>query len=211
MSMSQVRLAFSTMMSCLCETDEKQAYACIDALCEAISAIPNPAPLSSSRVTMKASTQTTSANADQAQGDLSALTQEDGRVERIEAPGAAVDNLVEDPTTRLEEASVGDELERLALRSPRGHLLIVLIDQASSVTEDFLDHILERIQWFLGEEANSLNAGGVRQMESRHALYEILFKTVATGMDMTKRQDASKWFLKYRQDAEYCEKKFAKL
>ena len=117
-----------------------------------------------------------------------------GRRERL---GEVVDKLIPDEPTRLDEAVPPLGAEDATLRTPRGHLLLVLIDQLSTVNLCWLEPLSERVLWLLAEEQEAGNA------ESRNELVKILFKTLAAGMDMTKREAAAKWWLEHRQDLEW--------
>lgn len=116
---------------------------------------------------------------------------------RRETHGEAVDKLIPDEPTRLDEAPPPLGAEDAILRTPRGHLLLVLIDQLGTVNLCWLEPLSERVLWFLAEEEEAGN------MESRNELVKILFKTLAAGMDMTKREAAAKWWMEHRQDLEW--------
>jgi hypothetical protein len=86
-------------------------------------------------------------------------------------------------------------LEAAALRSRRGHLLLVLIDQLSTIHLDKMEQLLPRIPIFLHEEQPAPRA-------SRVALIQVLFNTLSGAMDMIKRESAAKWWLEHAAEIE---------
>ena len=114
---------------------------------------------------------------------------------RIEPEGSAVDKLLIEAPTRVEEVLTTNATQGAALKSPRGHLLLTLIDQSTAVTLPLLIPVLDRIAWFLAEERES-------SLETRKALIQTLFQTIASGMDMRKRETAAKWYLDRRDELE---------
>ena len=187
LSLAQLRLAFSTMLSCVSEKDDALAWYSISQLVEAISTISAEAPLSTP--------------AKQEQTGISPLADLSVSHKEVEArkkasresrPGNAADTLIADPATKLEDATVTDDLEARALKSRRGHLLVVLIDQLSTVNLCWLEPLADRVAWFLAEEKHS-------EPDARSALVQILYRTLAGGMDMTKRETAAKWWLANRR------------
>lgn len=84
-------------------------------------------------------------------------------------------------------------LETAALRSRRGHLLLVLIDQLSTVHLEEMERLLPKIQGLLHAESKA-------PRESRTALIQVLFNTLSGAMDMIKRESAAKWWLEHRTE-----------
>ena len=187
LTISQLRLAFTTLVSCISEKDENLAWLCLTKLMEAISSISVTAPLGTSPKKEQVSQET-----------LANLPENQKQLKPANAQGAAVDSLLDEPPTRLEDSLSTNRMEAAALKSRRGHFLLALIDQSTAVTLPLLVPVLDRIVWFLAEEADSSPA-------SRQALTQVLFQTVASGMDMTKRETAAKWYLNRRPEIEELE------
>lgn len=180
MSASQLRLAFTTMIRCVSNSDDALAWHCILQLDAAISAIPisstaqSPPPTSLEQVASNA-----------AVGEE--LPTEDGPTERE----------FDEDITRLDEATLLSPLELQALQSQRGHLLLTLIDQATSVNLILLRSLLERIWSFIKEEGSDLETGA-RKAEGesgKEALIKVVFNTLGEGLDATKREEGVRWWM----------------
>lgn len=185
LSMAQLRVAHSTMVSCASEKeDDALAWYCVDKLIEAICAISPRAALHQDKQADKSTDQQ----------PLSEILAGDNTSSYDKKPDTAspvqqtADNLIVEAPTRIEEATITDKLEAQALKSRRGHLLIVLIDQLSSVNLCWLEPLADRITWLLAEERHS-------DADARRAMIQILYRTLAGGMDMTKREAAAIWWL----------------
>lgn len=119
-------------------------------------------------------------------------------VQAADLPLAHVSQPVQEKATVSGAESQGasaKELEAAALRSRRGHLLLVLIDQLSTTSLEKMEELLPRVQEYLHEERRA-------PKESQVALIQVLFNTLSGGMDMIKRETAAKWWLEHRADIE---------
>lgn len=92
-------------------------------------------------------------------------------------------------------AESAKKLEVAALRSRRGHLLLVLIDQLSTVHLQEMEELLPKVQELLRAEEPA-------PRESRVALIQVLFNTLSGAMDMIKRESAAKWWLEHAAQIE---------
>jgi hypothetical protein len=160
---SQLRLAFATMMACLAELDEEKTRICINKLEQAIETI----PLGPSRQ---------------------------------KSPDVLLAEISQGALTPAKEAPISSEvapkaLETAALESRRGHLLLILIDQLSTVDLEMMNELLGKVRNFLQEERSAPES-------SRAALIAILYNTLSGGMDMVKRESAANWWLGHRQAIE---------
>lgn len=165
LSISQLRLAFAGMVSCLTDLGSPETEVCMTKLIEAIELCP-PGP---------------------------------SRLHSAQIPLADVSTAQAGQTpSRTSASTVGlsaKAIEASALKSRRGHLLLVLIDQLSTVTLEKMDDLLPTVQSFLHEEKRA-------PRESRAALVQVLFNTLSGGMDMIKRESAAKWWLQHRSEIE---------
>lgn len=165
LSISQLRLAFAGMVSCLTDLGSPETEVCMTKLIEAIELCPpGPSLWHSAQLPL---------------ADVS--TSQAGQI-----PSLASASTV-GPSAKAIEAS--------ALKSRRGHLLLVLIDQLSTVTLEKMDELLPTVQALLHEEKRA-------PRESRAALVQVLFNTLSGGMDMIKRESAAKWWLQHRSEIE---------
>lgn len=124
MTTSQLRLAFTTMVSCVSRSDDALAWYAIEQLTSAISLLPlsSPSPPPPPSPT-----------------DLSLVP-------------APLRDFSDAGPTRLDEASSLSPLETLALQLGRGHLLLTLIDQSTAVNLVLLRSLLDRIWDLVGQE-----------------------------------------------------------
>lgn len=189
MSASQLRLAFTTMVRCVSNSDDALAWYCILQLISAISSIPlsppttTPSPPSSSSLTPPH-------EAD---------------------PNVPRDFDDDDPTTRLDEASSLSPLESTALQLRRGHLLLTLIDQTTSVNLILLRSLLAQIWEFVKEEGSeeenkvlgevmSAERGAAGEESGKEALVKIVFNTLGEGLDATKREEGVRYWMEHGQE-----------
>lgn len=93
------------------------------------------------------------------------------------------------PETAPPAAQDLSPLELRALSLPRGHLLLILIEQTTVVNLILLRTLLDRIWELLGEEV-----GG----DGREALVDVLFKTIGEGLDAGKRGEGVRVWLERR-------------
>ena len=168
------------MTAALAEDDDDSAslWYAVDLLQSAIAAI----PVSGSPETLVHSSPDTAL----------ALTQTAQGTETNEssplAPPHNADSLLNTPPQDVQEAGLTDVSQSPALRLPRGALLLVLIDQVTSVPAHLLTPLLDRVAWFICEERDS-------PPECQAAVIDALFEVLSQGMDMTKRAAAAKWWL----------------
>ena len=104
------------------------------------------------------------------------------------SPAHNADSLLNTPPQDVQEAGLTDVSQSPALRLPRGAMLLVLIDQVTSVPAHLLIPLLDRVAWFICEEQDS-------PPDCQAALIDALFEVLSKGMDMTKRETAAKWWL----------------
>ena len=104
------------------------------------------------------------------------------------SPAHNADSLLNTPPQDVQEAGLTDVSQSPALRLPRGAMLLVLIDQVTSVSAHLLIPLLDRVAWFICEERGS-------PPDCQAALIDALFEVLSKGMDMTKRESAAKWWL----------------
>jgi len=183
------------MVGCITESDEALTWYCVTRLTDAISSVSPTSPVDEGPQQQKE--EITLAGISEARKERGRVDPEEHARER---PGEDVDRLVEKPTTRLDEAEALDPLTKAGLKSRRGYLLITLIDLTTVVGAGLLVPLLDRITWFFAEEAE---AGSLE--ESRKALVKLLYRSLASGMDMTKRELGAKWWLERRGDLEWAE------
>lgn len=168
MSAPQLRLAFTTMIRCLSNEDDALAWWCILQLIEAIKLLPSSAA-PSSPVRLETTAQTVLASVDEDEEPINSGREFDA----AEAP------------TNLSDAVPLSPLETQALELPRGHLLLALIDQTTSVNLILLRSLLEQIWEFIDREEG----------EGRDALVKVLFSTLGEGLDATKREEGVRWWM----------------
>ena len=168
MTTSQLRLAFTTMVGCVSNSDDALAWYCIMELIAAISALPRlsapPLPLPS---------------LPPSHSDLSDLASPEP------SPSTSRD-FSDSASTRLDEASTLSPLETQCLQLPRGYLLLTLIDQTTAVNLVLLRSLLDRIWDFVREEEDG---------EAKDALVKVLFGTLGEGLDATKREEGVRYWM----------------
>lgn len=179
MTASQLRLAFTTMIRCISTTDDALAWYCILQLISTIESIPTTV----SRVTPPVlPTSTTDSNINSNSEDST-------------NPTTTRSFNDEEPTTRLSEASNLSPLEQAALKSERGHLLLTLIDQTTSVNLILLRSLLEKIWEFVKVEEIVGEGIEGEAGEGREALMKVVFNTLGEGLDDTKRDEGVRFWL----------------
>ncbi|KAL8279383.1 hypothetical protein RQP46_008195 [Phenoliferia psychrophenolica] len=173
MTTSQLRLAFTTMVGCLSNSDDALAWYCVQ---ELISTIANLPPSPTSNTALLESTPPS-----RSLSPVTDLTSTDASPE----PPTSRD-FSDAPPTRLDEASTLSPLETLALQLPRGHLLLTLIDQTTAVNLVLLRSLLDRIWDFVREEEEG---------EAKDALVKVFFGTLGEGLDATKREEGVRYWM----------------
>ncbi|KAK9893838.1 hypothetical protein P389DRAFT_174721 [Cystobasidium minutum MCA 4210] len=165
LSISQLRLAFASMIACLTDLDSEEVDVCMAKLINAIELkAPGPSLSTTGEVPL----------ADVSVSGIEVKSSQKGPARPDISPKA---------------------LEAAAVKSRRGHLLLVLIDQLSTVTLEKMEDLLPTVQAFLNEEKRA-------SAESRVAMVQVLFNTLSGGMDMIKRESAAKWWLEHRAEIE---------
>lgn len=188
MSASQLRLAFTTVIRCVSNSDDALAWYCILQLISAISSIPLSSPS-----TIPSPPPSTLTPAHEANANVPRDFDDD------------------DPTTRLDEASSLSPLESTALQLRRGHLLLTLIDQTTSVNLILLRSLLAQIWEFVKEEGSekenevlgevmSAERGAAGEESGKEALVKIVFNTLGEGLDATKREEGVRWWMEHGQE-----------
>ena len=188
MSASQLRLAFTTVIRCVSNSDDALAWYCILQLMSAISSIPLSSPS-----TIPSPPPSTLTPAHEANANVPRDFDDD------------------DPTTRLDEASSLSPLESTALQLRRGHLLLTLIDQTTSVNLILLRSLLAQIWEFVKEEGSekenevlgevmSAERGAAGEESGKEALVKIVFNTLGEGLDATKREEGVRWWMEHGQE-----------
>ncbi|CAG8744380.1 11786_t:CDS:1, partial [Dentiscutata heterogama] len=79
-----------------------------------------------------------------------------------------------------------NEIQSIASRLNRGHLLLTLIDQIRSVNLILLETLLVKIKYFLQAEQEGIG---------KQAIKKALFNALSTGLDYTKKDTGVKWWL----------------
>lgn len=181
LSLPQLRLAYTTMTACMAEQDETVAWSCLSRLFDKLGEIPVVPALTQLPV---GGEQPHSPGAPEAAESKQPETQIGEREK-----GKEVDELLRDE----HDPQSASEIEAAVLTSSRGPLLLTLIDQAAAVNLSLLIPLLDRILWCIGEEA------GETPVRARSALAKALHQTLASAMDMTKRETAAKYWLEHRQ------------
>lgn len=173
MSASQLRLAFTTMIRCVSNSDDALVWYCLLQLIDSIRALPISPPSAS----ISLSTAESEASTTTALGDDSASSREFDE---------------ESSTTRLDSAITLSPLESTALKLQRGHLLLALIDQTTSVNLILLRTLLDQIWEFVKEEQSGC--------EEKAALVKVVFNTLGEGLDATKRDEGTRYWLERRDE-----------
>ncbi|KAI5476400.1 peroxisomal membrane protein [Pseudohyphozyma bogoriensis] len=164
MSTSQLRLAFTTLIRCVSNSDDALAWYLILQIIAALEVLPtssSPPPTPSS-------------------SEIDASLAADHQT--ATAPKRDFD----DHPTRLDEAAHLSPLETTVLALPRGHLLLTLIDQSSSVNLVLLRSLLEKV-WELVK--------GEGDKDAREALVRVVFGVLGEGLDSTKREEGVRWWM----------------
>ncbi|KAM0749468.1 hypothetical protein T439DRAFT_381790 [Meredithblackwellia eburnea MCA 4105] len=163
MTTSQLRLSFTTMVRCVSNSDDALAWYIVQQLLDAIERLPVSRP--SSSISFSSSTTISDNNTP------------------TTTTSASLDPT---PTTRLDEANSLSPLETQALSLPRGHLLLTLIDQLTSVNLVLLRTLLDKIWLLIDEEPDN---------EGKGAVVEILFGTLGEGLDSIKKEEGVRFWL----------------
>lgn len=183
MSASQLRLAFTTIVRCVSATDDALAWYCILQLIDAIRALP-----------ASTSTPTPTSSAIAPQPGASAPA----------PPTTSRDFDEEASSTRLDETSSLSPLEQRALTLQRGHLLLTLIDQTTSVNLILLRKLLDEIWYFIREEGAGVDEvmGKAADGEEspKEALVKVVFGTLGEGLDATKREEGVRYWLEHSEE-----------
>ncbi|SCV71125.1 BQ2448_2713 [Microbotryum intermedium] len=162
---------------------------------------------------------TTTTSSPPATHDLSPTTSPSANVPPSSS-SAALRTFEDDLTsTRLDETFSLSPVEVKALSLPRGHLLLTLIDQTTSVNLVLLRQVLDEI-WELIREEPKDESGVVEDVEGfkekgkgrgnekkgesfvgtgRQALIKVLFATLGEGLDATKREEGVRYWLERRE------------
>lgn len=180
MSASQLRLAFTTMIRCVSNSDDALAWYCLLQLTDAISAI----PISTAATRPPASLEQTAS--------LAVLADDVAGTE-----DQTSDREFDEENTRLDEATMLSPLELQALSLQRGHLLLTLIDQTTAVNLILLRSLLEQIWSFIRAEGNDVETGAKRAQgeTGKEALVKVVFNTLGEGLDATKREEGVQFWL----------------
>jgi hypothetical protein len=158
------------MIRCVSNSDDALVWYCLLQLIEAIRLLPVSSPTTSSIPSIDGPTT-------EALVDDSASSREFDE---------------ESTTTRLDSAITLSPLESTALKLQRGHLLLTLIDQTTSVNLILLRTLLNQIWMFVNDE--------VRGSEEKSALVKVVFNTLGEGLDATKRDEGVKYWLEKREE-----------
>lgn len=185
MSASQLRLAFTTMIRCVSNSDDALAWYCLLQLIAAIKAIPAASSTSSSLSVPSPSSESTSSS--------SALISTTDATDLADDASIPREFDEESTTTRLDEAIVLSPTESAALTLQRGHLLLTLIDQATSVNLSLFRTLLAQIWEFVKEEESG---------EGKNALVKVIFSTLGEGLDATKREEGVRFWMEKRSELE---------
>lgn len=227
MSASQLRLAFTTMIRSLSNFDDSVAWYCISRLISKIESTPVITPLSAAVDPSSSSSSTPRDELNLTASLASSSTDPSSSLDatKNDQRSAELDRILEldrqeqlsNPTTRLDESSSPSLIESKALSGlkERGHLILILIDQLTSVNLLLLETLLDRIKRFVEEEdrvvdevrggSTGSSSGGRRKKgdersEGRDALVKVLFTTLGEGMDATKREAGTRWWMEHGKE-----------
>lgn len=89
--------------------------------------------------------------------------------------------------SKHDESTTLSPLELSVLTLARGHLLLTLIDQTTSVNLILLKTLLEQI-WVLVREEDL-------DGEGREGLVKVVFQTLGEGLDATKKEEGTKYWM----------------
>ncbi|CAG8454482.1 1997_t:CDS:2 [Dentiscutata erythropus] len=152
---SQLRIAYTTIIKSLSNTDNAITFLCLEKLIKKI----EDTPLSASSDTDKSKKilpTKSSSYGPQNENTLKTSDKED------------------------------NEIQSIASRLNRGHLLLTLIDQIQSVNLILLETLLIKIKYFLQAEQEGIG---------KHAIKKALFNALSAGLDYTKKDTGVKWWL----------------
>lgn len=165
-----MRTAYSTVIKFTSETDDALCWLCLDKLIKKIESITPPSK-------ELGDDSTKSLKSDPAES-----TSSNSSDSSKSSPGQNK----EDPTSNVTLDNDPEKIQNAALYLRRGHLLLTLIDQVQFVNLIFIETLLTKIKEFL--EAEPIGIGKL-------ALKKVLFDTLSTGLDYTKKDVCVRWWL----------------
>ncbi|KDE07512.1 hypothetical protein MVLG_02186 [Microbotryum lychnidis-dioicae p1A1 Lamole] len=191
MSAAQLRLAFTTIVRCASTTSDALAWYCIEELLSTIRNIPTSTTSTPSLPTLDSSPSLTLDHSPTTSSNVAGRNYEDDL-----------------NSTRLDETSSLSPVEVKALSLPRGHLLLTLIDQTTSVNLILLRMVLDQIWVLVKEEPREAEEGIIANgngkegevVTGRQALIKVLFATLGEGLDATKREEGVRYWLERREE-----------
>lgn len=192
MSASQLRLAFTTVVRCVASSDDALAWYCILRLIEAIRVLP-----ASSTELHVHSTAISSAPPPPQSAISSPITPSSSPTT---PPSTKRDYDEEATQTRLDESSSLSPLEQRALTLHRGHLLLTLIDQTTSVNLILLRKLLNEIWGLVKEEGSGEVLGGSEGETPKEALVKVVFGALGEGLDATKREEGVRYWMEHGEE-----------
>lgn len=171
---SQFRVAYTTIIKSLSNTDDALTFLCLEKLIKKIEDTPISAltPLDTDK-----SKKMIPIESSYGPKDESTLMSSDKS-----SYSTFVDSAGENRSVKNED----DEIQSFVSHLNRGHLLLTLIDQIRSVNLIFLETLLAKIKYFLQAEQEGIG---------KQAIKKALFNALSTGLDYTKKDTGVKWWL----------------
>lgn len=167
LTVTQMRLAYSTTVAAVSKTDDALAWWCIEELLERIESLPVSEAASAHR-----------------QDALSATWKVASAPSSSTAPDqAAVPAL----SSSADESKVVTPLDTRVSTLPRGSYLLALSALLPSVSLVLLPPLLSHLERLVRLEPV--------ESDGRAALVEAIFEQVGMGMDAVKRKEATEWWL----------------
>ncbi|RIB13625.1 hypothetical protein C2G38_1719009 [Gigaspora rosea] len=163
---AQFRIAYTTIIKSLSNTDDALTFLCLEKLIKKIEDTPLSAltPLDTDKSKKMIPIESTLMSSDKS------------------SYSTFVDSTGENRSVKNKD----DEIQSFASHLNRGHLLLTLIDQIRSVNLIFLETLLAKIKYFLQAEQEGVG---------KQAIKKALFDALSTGLDYTKKDNGVKWWL----------------
>lgn len=167
LTVTQMRLAYSTTVAAVSQTDDALAWWCIEELLERIESLPVSETASS-----------------HGQDALSATWKGASAPSSSAAPDQAADPAL---SSSPDESKLVAPLDTRASTLPRGPYLLALSALLPSVSLVLLPPLLSHLERLVRSEPV--------ESDGRAAIVEAIFEQVGMGMDAVKRKEATEWWL----------------
>lgn len=172
LSPTQLRLAYSTVVQSVSNVDDALAWWCIREVVAAIVRLP--------------------ASSDSGSATSPAVANVDTPPRRQLEDDSDPSQLVESPAVADKATIAPPTLETRSLTLPRGALLLILVSLLPSVNFVLFRSLLTEIARLVSLEPI--------EHDGRKALGEWIFEVLGTGMDVVKREEGVRWWLKNGRD-----------